>query len=154
MPRHATLLIPLFEAFSWFDAGLQALLRDAGWTAVTRPQTMVLIAVGQGIRRPAEIARALSITRQSAGATIAEMVGEGLLELYPDPADARAKVARLSAAGEARRDDSRRAMQVLTEELERRIGAERVAMLWQALEIDWGAPVAAPPGREGRRDGL
>lgn len=143
MQRHATLLIPLFDAFSWFDSGLQALLREAGWTAVTRPQTMVLIAVGQGISRPAEIARALSITRQSAGSTIAEMVSEGLLQLDPDPGDARAKIARLSAAGEARRQDSRKAMRALTAELERRIGPDRVKMLEAALDRDWGPPVSS-----------
>jgi DNA-binding MarR family transcriptional regulator len=138
MPRHATLLIPLFEAFSWFDDGLQVLLRDAGWTAVTRPQTMILIVVGQGIDRPAEIARALGVTRQSAGVTIAEMVAEGLIALDQDPDDKRAKIVRISDKGERRREDSRRAMATLTEELERRIGKANVRKLTEALDPDWG----------------
>lgn len=142
MTKHATLLIPLFEAFSWFDAGLQVLLRDAGWTAVSRPQTMVLIAVGLGIERPADIARALGITRQSASATIAEMVEEGLLELEADPDDGRAKRVRVSAQGEQRTRDSRRAMAVLTEELTRRIGKANVRKLSEALTPAWGPAVA------------
>jgi DNA-binding MarR family transcriptional regulator len=143
MPRHATLLIPLFEAFSWFDEGLQALLREMGWTATTRPQTMILIVVGRGIERPAEIARALGVTRQSAGVTIAEMAAEGLIALEDDPSDKRAKIVRISAEGERRREDSRRAMAKLTAELERRIGKANVRKLSDALEPDWGAPVAA-----------
>ncbi|HEX7849974.1 MAG TPA: MarR family transcriptional regulator [Sphingomonas sp.] len=143
MPRHATLLIPLFEAFSWFDDGLQVLLRDAGWTAVTRPQTMILIVVGQGIDRPAEIARALGVTRQSAGVTIAEMVAEGLIALDQDPDDKRAKIVRISDKGERRREDSRRAMATLTEELERRIGKANVRKLTEALDPDWGPPISS-----------
>ena len=141
MTRHATLLIPLFEGFSWFDEGLQTLLREAGWTAVTRPQTMVLIAIGQGIERPVEIARTIGVTRQSVGVTIAEMAAEGLLELSEDPADRRAKCARLSEKGERRREDSRRAMAELTAELERRIGKANVRKLGEALQQDWGSPV-------------
>ncbi|WP_164857179.1 MarR family winged helix-turn-helix transcriptional regulator [Sphingomonas crocodyli] len=142
MARHATLLIPLFEAFSWFDEGLQTLLREAGWTAVTRPQTMVLIAIGQGIERAVDIARAIGVTRQSVGVTIAEMAAEGLLEMVDDPNDRRAKRVHLSDKGERRREDSRRAMAELTAELERRIGKASVTKLGEALQKDWGPPVA------------
>ena len=142
MPRHATLLIPLFEAFSWFDDGLQVLLREAGWSAVTRPQTMILIVIGQGVDRPAEIARALGVTRQSAGVTIAEMVAAGLIVLEDDARDKRAKVVRISELGERRREDSRRAMATLTDELERRIGKANVRKLSEALEPEWGAPIS------------
>ena len=138
MSRHATLLIPLFEAFSWFDAGLQAKLREAGWAGVTRPQTMMLIVIGQGVARPAEIARALGITRQSVGATIAEMTAAGLVETHPDPNDRRAAIVRISPLGEERREASRRAMAELTAELARRIGADNVAKLQDALDPDWG----------------
>ncbi|PKB13421.1 DNA-binding MarR family transcriptional regulator [Novosphingobium kunmingense] len=136
-----TILIPLFWAFAWFDEGLQTLLREAGWDAVSRPQTMVLIAVGQGIARPAEIARTLAITRQSAGATIAEMVAAGLIELTTDPDDRRAKIVRISAEGERRRADSRAAMTRLVDELEQRIGKDSVAGLSAALRRDWGPPL-------------
>lgn len=136
-----SILIPLFWAFAWFDEGLQALLREAGWDAVSRPQTMVLIAVGQGIARPADIARTLSITRQSAGATIAEMADAGLIELDIDPEDRRAKIVRVSAEGERRRADSRAAMARLVAELEQRIGRDAVAGLTDALRRDWGSPL-------------
>lgn len=138
-----SILIPLFWAFAWFDEGLQALLREAGWDAVSRPQTMVLIAVGQGIARPADIARTLSITRQSAGATIAEMADAGLIELDTDPDDKRAKIVRVSAEGERRRADSRAAMTRLVTELEQRIGMDAVAGLTDALRRDWGLPLSS-----------
>lgn len=138
-----SILIPLFWAFAWFDEGLQALLREAGWDAVSRPQTMVLIAVGQGVARPTDIARTLSITRQSAGATIAEMVDTGLMELDIDPEDRRAKIVRISAKGERRRADSRAAMTRLVAELERRIGRDAVAGLTDALRRDWGSPLCS-----------
>ncbi len=140
MARHTTLLIPLFEAFSWFDEGLQGLLREMGWSAVTRPQTMILIVVGRGVERPADIARALGVTRQSAGVTIAEMAAEGLIVLENDPGDKRAKIVRISDKGERRRADSQAAMARLTSELERRIGKANVRKLEEALSSEWGLP--------------
>lgn len=136
-----SLLIGLFDAFSWFDSGLQSQLVEAGWSEVTRPQTMMLIVIGQGVSRPADIARALNITRQSAGVTIAEMLAAGFLEREDDPTDRRAMIVRISELGEQRRRASQVAMRALTEELARRIGADRVAMLQTALEPDWGRPI-------------
>ena len=148
------LFIPLFEAFAWFETGLQVYMREAGWPAVTRPQTMVLITITQGANRPAEIARRLSITRQSVGKTIAEMLELGLIELKEDPQDKRAKVVSISELGERRWRDSRDAVRAMTQELSRRIGSRNVANLIEAMAQNWGEPIqtfAAAPQAPSRR---
>lgn len=135
------LLVPLMEAFDWFEVGLHAYLTQAGWPEVSRSQTIVLITVASGIDRPAEIARQLGITRQSVGETLAELSRLGLIELVADPNDRRAKVVRISDLGEKRRVDSRAAILAITQELERRIGKRRVAAISEAMAQDWGSPV-------------
>lgn len=141
------LFIPLFEAFSWFETGLQAYMREAGWPEVTRPQTMVLITITRGARRPAEIARRLNITRQSVGKTIAEMLELGLVVLDEDPNDRRAKVVSISELGHQRHRDSRDAVRAMTEELSRRIGDQRVANLIDVMEQDWGEAIQSFAGK-------
>lgn len=141
MARNVTLFIPLFEAFSWFDRGLQTLMAEAGWAEVSRSQTMSMILVRQGCNRPAAIARALGVSRQSASLTIAEMIESGIFAMEPDPNDRRAKIVTITTFGQKRANDARDAVLQLTGELERRIGKDNVANLWNALTANWGSAV-------------
>lgn len=141
MARNVTLFIPLFEAFSWFDGGLQTLMNEAGWAEVSRSQTMAMILVRQGCNRPAAIARALGISRQSASLTIAEMIESGIFAMEPDPNDGRAKIVTVTPLGQKRANDARDAVLLLTGELERRIGKDNVENLWNALTANWGPSV-------------
>ena len=54
-----TFIIPLLQAFFWFDDGLQSYLQSKGWSQVTRPQSMVMANVVIGVHNPSEIARNL-----------------------------------------------------------------------------------------------
>ena len=144
MERASILLIPLSEAFAWFETGLQAYMSETGWDDdITRSQTLVLIQVALGAERPAEIARRLNITRQSVGKTIGEMVEAGLLDVREDPKDKRATIVAISARGEDRRIDARQGIRILTRELKRRIGAQNVANLIEAMSQDWGEPITS-----------
>ncbi len=132
------LIVPLLQGFFWFDDGLQAYLQKKGWGHVTRPQSMVMINILGGVVRPSDIARNLGISRQAVHATVNQMVGMGMLEMRDDPQDGRAKVAALSAMGEAMRKDADDAVEALTAELSRRIGKANIAALARAFAADWG----------------
>jgi DNA-binding MarR family transcriptional regulator len=134
------LIVPLLQAFYWFDDGLQAYLQDKGWAQVTRPQSMVMVNIVTGVRRPSDIARNLGVSRQAIHATIAQMVEMGMLELKDDPEDGRSKIVAIAAQGQAMRADANEAVKALTGELARRIGKAKVANLAAALAADWGAP--------------
>jgi DNA-binding MarR family transcriptional regulator len=137
----AYLIIPLLRGFIWFDEGLQNYLRLKGWPAVTRPQSMMLMAVVAGARRPSEIARILGISRQAAHTTIASMVEDGLIELVDDADDRRSKIVVVSHRGQTMRDHAREATSLMTQELARRIGEDNLAALRSALNADWGPPM-------------
>ncbi len=134
------LIVPLLQAFCWFDDGLQAFLQKRGWAHVTRPQSMVMVNVLTGVRRPSEIARNVGVSRQAIHTTITQMVQMGMLEMRDDPADKRSKIVALSPKGHTMRKDADTAVDALTAELIRRIGKENVANLSKAFAADWGEP--------------
>ena len=139
------LIVPLLEAFYWFDEGLQNYLRQQGWSEVTRPQSMIIVNVVMGVTKPSEIARRLGISRQAVHTTIEQMVAMDILTLEHDPTDRRAKVIGFSKRGRQRRQDAQTAMKYLTEELARRIGAQNIENLRIAFAENWGAPLAEFP---------
>ena len=142
-----TLIIPLLQAFCWFDDGLQSYLQARGWSQVTRPQSMVMANVVIGVHKPSEIARNMGVSRQAVHTTINQMVAMGMLELHEDETDRRAKVVALSPMGMEMRADANRVMEMLTTELRRRIGSKNVDNLIRAFSADWGEPMTEWPAR-------
>lgn len=140
-----TLLVPLLQAFLWFDDGLQAYLQARGWNQVTRPQSMVMVNVVLGVHKPSEIARNLGISRQAVHTTINQMVGLGMLELRDDKDDGRGRIVAVSRKGRDMGVDADDAIVAMTAELRRRIGPRNVEGLIKAFTADWGAPVTDWP---------
>jgi len=140
-----TLIVPLLQAFFWFDDGLQSYLQARGWSQVTRPQSMVMSNVVIGVHKPSDIARNLGISRQAVHTTINQMVELGMLELRDDDEDGRAKIVALTPLGAQMREDANRVMGDLQAELRRRIGSRNVDNLMKAFSQDWGAPVTEWP---------
>ena len=137
------LIVPMLQGFYWFDEGLQNYLRQKGWPNVTRSQSMVMVSVVLGVVRPADIARNLGVSRQAAHLTINGMVKIGLLELVDDPEDGRSKIVVISERGGQMREHARQASTLMSQELARRIGADRLQALREALAADWGPPLEA-----------
>jgi DNA-binding MarR family transcriptional regulator len=134
------LIVPLLQAFLWFDDGLQSFLQAQGWDQVTRPQSMVMANVVIGVHKPSDIARNLGISRQAVHTTINQMVKLGMLEIRDDAEDRRATIVAVSPKGRAMGVDADRAMEALAAELRRRIGPRNVENLVKAFAADWGEP--------------
>ncbi|HVI33878.1 MarR family winged helix-turn-helix transcriptional regulator [Phenylobacterium sp.] len=135
------LLLSLLQAFYWCDESLQNYLRSRGWPEVTRPQSMVMANVVSGVGRPSDIARSMGVSRQAVHTTINQMIELGMVALKDDPDDRRMKLVTPTPLGETMRLDAQRAIRIMTEELSRRLGAERVAQAAQLLAEDWGPPL-------------
>ena len=138
MDAAETLLIPLMQAFLWFDDGLQSYLQAQGWDKVTRPQSMVMAHVMMGVTGPSDIARKLGLSRQAVHTTINQMVTMGMLELTPDTQDARMKTVVVSSKGRLMSDDAYNAVKAITAELSHRIGRKSVDGLIEVFRADWG----------------
>jgi DNA-binding MarR family transcriptional regulator len=134
----------LLHAFYWMDEGLQNHLKAAGLQPVSRTQSLIMTNIADGVTRPAELARRLDISRQAVQQLLAGMQERGLIDLVPDPADARAKVVRYSAHGREIGKITMRALEHIDAQIEERLGAKALRELRRILvELDWGAPVTA-----------
>ena len=134
-------IAPLLEGFEWFDEGLQRGLKQRGWPVLTRPESIVMIHVLLGVRRPSDIARRLSLTRQAVHVTLAKIVEKGLFVLEEDPVDKRMLTVGLTPMGETMRNDANLIVERLTGALAKRLGARRYSALMDALHGDWGEVV-------------
>ena len=122
----------------WFDESLQRSLQSAGFEPVTRSQSLFLLCVAAGERRPSRLASLLGISRQAVSHIVADLSKRGLITLTVDPADARGRIVEYSFDAQ----DFRRAAHAVVSELEavleRRIGPDTVARLRADLAGDWG----------------
>lgn len=132
----------LLRAFYWMDESLQLNLRARGGPRVTHSQSMVILTLGEGIKRPSAIAERLGVSRQAVHQCLQELVRVGLVELVPDPEDGRAKIAKLSKQGKPVRLVANDVLFALEIELGKRIGKRNLENLRKALEQDWGDATA------------
>ena len=128
----------LLERFKWFESALLQRLEDAGYPGLGVSHSALFAALDRDGTRPAELARRLGVTRQSAHQTIHELVAMDLLELVADPEDGRASLARLTAAGRDHVKVARGIFKDLEGVLEKRIGSKNVDALRRSLSMDWG----------------
>jgi DNA-binding MarR family transcriptional regulator len=131
----------MVRAFYWIDEGLQSNLQVIGGPEITHSQSMIIMMIGEGFRRPSAIAERLGISRQAVHQSLRELIDAGVVELVADPSDGRAKLARLSKTGAPIHRKARRILDKLEAELGHRIGKRRVASLREVLEQDWGEPL-------------
>jgi DNA-binding MarR family transcriptional regulator len=91
-----------------------------------------------GPATPSALARAERITPQAMGATVRALVGRGLAERHPDPADGRLTIISLTDAGHqvVRRKESARIRQLTAVLAENFTGEELAALLAAAPLIE------------------
>lgn len=138
------LLRSLMRAFYWLDDGLQAHMAQQAGLSVPRAQSMVMLALAEGLRRQADLAERLGVSKQAVQQALKELVAKDLVRVRPDPDNGRQRIVEFTARGERMRDVAREGLRDLEALLNRRIGARRLAALHDALDADWGP---TPGGR-------
>lgn len=133
------------RAFYWLDESLQNLLEQDGWSRASHTQTMIILAVGEGINRPSELARHLGISRQAIHQVINELTRKGLVTLEDDPDDRRSKVVRFSPKAVKIRQSAIKAVNAIEREVENRLGRKVYQGLTAGLSKNWGDPIGAVP---------
>lgn len=131
----------IVRAFYWIDEGLQGSLQRRGGPEITHSQSMIIMLIGEGIRRPSAIAERLGVSRQAVHQALKGLIEVDIVELAPDPKDGRAKIARLNKTGTPLHHQARVILEQLEDELGRRIGKRKVAALREILEQYWGDPL-------------
>ncbi len=128
----------LLHAFYWLDDGLQAYMRRHQGFSLPRAQSMIMICIGDGITRQADMARQLGVSKQAVQQALKALTAKGLVTVEQDPADGRQRRVRFTAKGQRMRDGARRGLLELEAELARCIGRSRLDALHEALNAPWG----------------
>ncbi len=130
----------LLHAYYWVDDSLQNYMRAHADISLPRAQSMLMVCIGDGIHRQSEMARVLRVSKQAVQQGIRELIDKGLVEIVPDAANKRSKIVRFTDQGQGMREIAGRGMGEIEKELAQRIGEDRVWLLHQILELQWGAP--------------
>ncbi|WP_298674290.1 helix-turn-helix domain-containing protein [uncultured Sphingomonas sp.] len=138
------LMMRLLTAVYWFDEGLQTALKEAGVPNVTRAQSLLIANISAGVNRASRIAKNLGITPQAVGQMLNELQARGVVEIVTDPADGRARIARLVGPADQSYRAAARTLDYMELELAQRIGVAHYNGLRDALNKDWGEPPKVP----------
>jgi DNA-binding MarR family transcriptional regulator len=95
--------------------------------------------------RLTDLAERAFMTKQSVGEVVSDLEQRGYAERVPDPRDGRAKIIRLTERGQEARALGRRLIDEIEQDWAERYGAERVAVLREALEVITAERLGAVP---------
>jgi len=137
----ALLVFGLMRAQEWFIESVRLTNAALGWPTLSAAQAMLIGHIAQGEHRPARLSRAIGMSRQAVSVLIAEFVRERVLKTEADPEDARALWVDFTPEHLPRRDATSRILQELERRVGHVIGEDRLGVLRQSLNMDWGPPL-------------
>jgi len=124
----------LLEAFRSLDDEVIAALRDRGIPDLRPSQALALLLVDRTGTRLSVLAQRADISKQAMMQLVAALVDIGCLRRTPAPADARAKIVRLTAKGLRHRAAARKAIAAVESRARRRLGDRRFDSLRATLQ--------------------
>lgn len=161
-PPAAALGPLLFECARLLDEVAQAEVnREAGARVLTPALVRLLPHLSRSGIRPTELARRIDVSKQAVGQALADLQARGIVDMVADPKDGRARLVRLTPAGEAAFEHGHQVLAFYEAALATRVGKATVDQLCRALERvrpvlhDWSAGQAParrrPTTATGRR---
>ena len=132
------LAVLLREGFRWFMDRLNEDATDLHEQPLTASAGIVASYLRPEGSRPADIARAMGVSRQHVHAVVRELVDIGMVELIADPISRRDRLIVPTTDGEARRRRAVSRLAALEAELGQRIGPADLEKLHDLLARLWG----------------
>ena len=123
----------LLRAARLFNEAAIARVNAQGGPPLRQAHTQLLPHLGRGGIRATELARRVGISKQATGVLLEDMLGWGVVERIPDPADGRAQLVRLTPAGEAATLRGLGVLDGLAAELETELGEKAMRKLHKRL---------------------
>lgn len=117
------------------ESRIHAALRAAGHTDITLAQGRIVAGIDPEGTRLSVLAERAQVARQTATALVDRLERAGYVERVPDPADGRARLARLTEQARAQLPVARAEEQRIEQEWEAHLGAERMHALREALTM-------------------
>ena len=130
---------------------LFARLAAEGFDDLRPAHSPVFQHLERGGTRIGVLAERAQMTNQSMGYLVDALETRGYVERRPDPADRRAALVVITDRGREQIAAARREIADIEREWEKRIGAERMASLREALEVLTASLDGAAPGSAGQQ---
>ena len=137
-PRAPLMIRLLSVAFDDFCTLLERRLADTPYNDIRISHGCVFGNIDPEGTRLTDLAERARMTKQSVGEVTSDLEQRGYVERVPDPSDGRAKIIRLTERGRAAQALGIGLIDELEQEWGERFGAERVAVLREALEAITG----------------
>jgi DNA-binding MarR family transcriptional regulator len=126
----------LLEARRELASALDADLAERGYPDLRPGHAALFLAVDRRSgSRITDLADQSRLTKQAMMAMVDDLEERGYVRRVPDPADARAKLVRLTAHGRRAAAECRRAIQALEQRTRRALGDRTYDVLLDALEV-------------------
>jgi DNA-binding MarR family transcriptional regulator len=126
----------LLEARRALASGLDADLAERGYPDLRPGHAALFLSVDRRSgSRITDLAEQSRLTKQAMMAMVDDLEERGYVRRVPDPADARAKLVRLTAHGRRAAAECRRAIQALEQRTRRTLGDRTYDALRDALEV-------------------
>jgi DNA-binding MarR family transcriptional regulator len=133
-PRPALMIRLLNVAFDDFCDDLERRVADTPYSDIRVAHGCVFGNIDPEGTRLTELAARARMTKQSVGEVTSDLEQRGYVERVPDPRDGRAKIIRLTERGRAAQSLGIGLIDEIEQEWAERFGADRVAVLREALE--------------------
>lgn len=124
----------LLDALRAIETETTLLLRERGTVDLTPGQARAILLVERTGTRLTDLAAMAGVTKQAMMQMLDDLQGLGCVRRTQDPADARAKVVKLTAKGLRQRAQARKALAVMESRLRRRLGQGGYDELRSGLE--------------------
>ncbi|GAA3311516.1 MarR family winged helix-turn-helix transcriptional regulator [Streptomyces cinereospinus] len=141
------LAVLLRDGFRWFTDRLNATVAEGGEPGISAAAAMVVSYLHPEGSRPAEIARAMGVSRQHIHTVSRELTDAGILATQPDPASRRDRLLVPTPAGEQRRRRALAQLANLEVELAQRLDPGEIDQLRELLTRLWSPSTGHPPSR-------
>ncbi|GAA0386156.1 hypothetical protein GCM10009093_11290 [Brevundimonas terrae] len=135
------LMLDLVRTLYWFDEQLQVRLEALGWGRRGRSQSLILANIANGETRASRMADNLGVSRQAMSQFLTELEKEKLIEVVVDPADRRARIVRFTPESEAIREDAKKVLRAMEDELRTAMGVKDFEALQMGLRNFLGQQV-------------
>jgi DNA-binding MarR family transcriptional regulator len=133
-PRAPLMIRLLSVAFDDFCTLLERRLADTPYNDIRISHGCVFGNIDPDGTRLTDLAERARMTKQSVGEVTSDLEQRGYVERIPDPSDGRAKIIRLTERGRAAQSLGIGLIDEIEQEWAERFGADRVAVLREALE--------------------
>lgn len=127
------IMLDLVRTLYWFDEQLQVRLEAKGWGRHGRSQSLILANIANGETRASRMAENLGVSRQAMSQFLNELQESNLIEIVQDPDDRRARIVRFTPESEAIREDAKKVLRGMEEELRAAMGVKDFDALREGL---------------------